>query len=821
MTGRGSRRYRSLLRLAGAALLWERLWPRIWPAIAVVGVFVAVALLDLLPALPGWLHALVLFAFLAAFVAAVRYGAGGFRLVDRAEARRRIERDSGLDHRPLAALDDRLATGVETPAARSLWEAHLRRMAATVENLSVRPPAPEMARREPWGIRAGVVLVLVIGLAAGAGDAGPRLERALTPHLAGSRQGPVTLELWITPPAYTGVAPLFLDSIRPSETAGNGGVEIPRGSTILARASGLETAPGLVVGDHETPFTAMEDADGPTAYRAEAIIEDGYRLAVRSDGRDLAAWALRVIADRPPSVAFSEPPNATVGAFLGLAYEASDDYGIDDVTVVIRGADEDAVPAGGGTVRLSLPLPALKATSVAGGGVHDLTAHPLAGEPVLIHLEAEDTGGQTGSSDVAAIVLPEKAFSHPVARAIVAERKRLSGDSLSVRGRVALALKRIAGRPAHFADDTVVSLALAVSAARLVRDRGPEALPSVRRLLWDTALRIEEGDVPVAERELRNARQRLWEALRRDSEAKEIERLMDELQRALDRYLAAMAAELARRGETGSPTDLGISREMLRSDDLRELIDMARQLARTGARDSARQLLAELQRILDGLRMGLEASGSRRDLIEAHKLMQALRNLGQRQQDLLDKTFQQLRALRAQQDRREPGEQAPWSKEGAAEQDALRRELGEQMLRLDSFIGGIPPPVGKAERAMRGAVDALDGGRLGTAVEKQTEAVDHLNQAVESAGEAMARRLGGLSGMFAGDPDDDGGDGGDIFGRSPEGGYRGMGAGQVKIPDRIELHRAQEILRELRRRAGERHRPPAELGYIERLLRRF
>ena len=131
MTGGGSRRHRVLLRLAGAALLWERLWPRLWPAIAVVGVFVAVALLDVLPALPGWLHVLVLLAFLAAFAGALRYGVAGFRPVDRAAARGRIERDSGLDHRPLGALDDRLATGTETPAVRSLWEAHLRRMAAT------------------------------------------------------------------------------------------------------------------------------------------------------------------------------------------------------------------------------------------------------------------------------------------------------------------------------------------------------------------------------------------------------------------------------------------------------------------------------------------------------------------------------------------------------------------------------------------------------------------------------------------------------------------------------------------------------------------
>jgi sugar phosphate isomerase/epimerase len=115
----------------------------------------------------------------------------------------------------------------------------------------------------------------------------------------------------------------------------------------------------------------------------------------------------------------------------------------------------------------------------------------------------------------------------------------------------------------------------------------------------------------------------------------------------------------------------------------------------------------------------------------------------------------------------------------------------------------------------------LDGDRLGAAVEKQAEAVDHLNRAIESAGEAMAQKLGGLSGMFAGDPDDDGEDGGDIFGRSPEGGYRGLGVGQMKIPDRSELHRAQKILRELRRRAGERNRSLPELDYIHRLLRQF
>jgi hypothetical protein len=37
----------------------------------------------------------------------------------------------------------------------------------------------------------------------------------------------------------------------------------------------------------------------------------------------------------------------------------------------------------------------------------------------------------------------------------------------------------------------------------------------------------------------------------------------------------------------------------------------------------------------------------------------------------------------------------------------------------------------------------------------------------------------------------------------------------------MDLRRAHEIVRELRRRAGERSRPQFERDYIERLLRQF
>jgi hypothetical protein len=43
----------------------------------------------------------------------------------------------------------------------------------------------------------------------------------------------------------------------------------------------------------------------------------------------------------------------------------------------------------------------------------------------------------------------------------------------------------------------------------------------------------------------------------------------------------------------------------------------------------------------------------------------------------------------------------------------------------------------------------------------------------------------------------------------------------VQIPDEMELRRTREIVDELRRRRGERERPPLELDYLDRLLDQF
>ena len=810
MTGSGHGRRRVLLALAAAALFWERLWPRLWPVLAVGGLFLALALSDALPLLPGWLHVAALAAFAVALLAATALGARALGPIDRAAARHRLERDSGLRHRPLTALDDRLIAGATNPMATALWKAHLERAAEDSRDLRVGIPAPGMARRDPHGLRAVVVLLLAAAAIGAHDDAFGRLERALVPGFGHRAVAEIGVEVWITPPAYTGHATLFVDrGSRPEKP-----LPVPTGSTVLAQVSSTETPPRLHVGGRVVPFVAMAANREGGAFRAETTIEGGTRLTVRVGGQDLVAWPFRLIADAPPTVHFTTPPTATRRAHLKLAYEARDDYAIADVAMEIRRADGRPLAKGTPHVRLSLSTPRAGSDTARGRVVRDLTAHPWAGLPVILRLRATDALGQMGESADIPLVLPERVFHHPVARAIIKQRKKLAVPTPAVRAQVIGALLTLAAAPQLFAHDSVVFLALVVARARLVNNGNNKSVASVRQLLWDTALRLEEGETAIAERMLRKAQERLTEALERGAGNDEIERLIDQLKRSLDSYLAALAEQLRRQGVLDMPIPPDM--RTFNRDGLQDLIERARDLARSGATDAARRLLSELQRALDSLSAARKRNGNNKESAEARKLMDTLRDLRRRQQELLDRTFRRWRGSKPQ-----PGDPSDLGSD-AAEQEVLRRALGDAMMGADKLLGTIPPGLGRAERNMNDAAGEMSRGRPGGAVGAQTEAIENLHGATNAISERLARRLGGMAGVGRGPPGASGNQGGDPFGRLREGTFGIAGDdGSIKSSDFMELGRAREILRELRRRSGDTGRPRPERDYIERLLRRF
>ncbi|TDI65855.1 MAG: TIGR02302 family protein [Alphaproteobacteria bacterium] len=863
-TARELRRLGWKLALARAALAWERLWPALWPAAGIGGAFLALALFDLLPGLPIWLHGGILALFAGALATALWRGARALALPGISAGQRRIENTTGLVHRPLTLLRDRLASGTDDPAARDLWRLHRLRTIEKIRGLRIGFPSPGLARRDPLALRGLLIVILVIGMTIAWGDGANRIARALAPGVGGVVKGPAVVDIWITPPAYTGIAPIFLTAGKERRNKGTpapllasaggiaavavikGPIAIPEGSTVLAQLSGGWGTPQIVIGTKETEFKPV--AEG--TFKLTATIDmapNVKQIRVIQAGREIGAWPVFLVADQPPVVSFGEAPGGSARGALRIDLEGSDDYGFAEAKLIIRRArmggeevkeeipgltkppaDEGKKDNGAKAARtaamlaklnvvkiLELPLPGANIKDLKETSYHDLTAHPWAGLEVQVQVVAKDAAGQHGVSDSVTITLPERRFRHPVARALVLLRKRLARDPES-RDEVWEALANLGTIPGAYDGDTVVFLSIQIMARTLAGDHGFDAIADVQEMLWETALWLEDGKLSQAERRLREIQKKLMEALKNKAGNAEIQKLMRELERAMAQFMREMMKGLKNLPNWARPFDPN-SRSMS-AQDLQRMLDRARELALTGNLDAARQLLSMLREMLENLRSGRFAMGRGRGQgqSKAWRMLQELQDMMRRQQELMDQSHRQSRQGMGQR---------PSTKEGARQQGDLKKQLQDLLRRFGEMMGKVPKSLGDAELAMREALEALRKSRPGEAVGPQGKALENLRRGLGQMAQQFMRRFGRGRGR---------GRGRGMFGRRPGHipfAYDPLGrqlpnagmtsADDVDIPDETETQRAWEILQELRRRAGEVGRPDLEMDYLERLLRRF
>ncbi|WP_305123387.1 TIGR02302 family protein [Roseomonas sp. GC11] len=843
-------------RLARWALGWEALWPRLWPVLGVAGLFLVLALSGLVALLPPWLHLLLLAGFAGALGTALWRAARGFSWPGDAAAERRIEAATGLKHRPLSTLRDHAVT--EDPATLALWRAHQARALAGLARLRVGRPRPNLAARDPRALRAGLLVALTAALVIG-GEAGPeRLRRALWPslHAAPLATPALKLEAWVTPPAYTGAAPLFLDPA-------GGTLSVPQGSRLqIALSGGRGGVPEMRLDAAATPMRVLEAG----SYAAETVLEQGMRIALWRDGQEVAGWNFGVQADAPPMVAFTEPPGAAPrGTALRLPWKAEDDWAVTGLRAEMRLV---ARPEGEALV-LDLPLPGGNPRQMRGVAQPDLSAHPWAGLPVQLRLVARDGAQQEGWSTPAGLVLPERSFNHPVARALIALRKTLSLDP-AAREAARNGLDEIASKPEAFENDLTTFLALRVARHRLVRDRRPEAVAESQALMWQIAVALEEGRTDRTARALAAAREALREALAQaertppGAEARaELERRVQELREAVQRHLEALAERLRQENAEAMPYDP--SQRMLDPRELERRTQEMQDSAREGRTDRLQQELAELEKMLDALQQGQaarpEGSNNRNSQRQqqqqqrGQQQMGAVQDMVQRQGEMLDRAYRRDESQPRPQERRpgapprpqpqQQGQQAAPERERAAEaqrdarqQRALRRALGELMQQFGDLTGEIPDALGRADQAMRQAQEAL--GQGGNPVPHQQEAIRELQEGGRQMAQSMQRQFGQGEGEGEGQgqAQENGGPGqgqqqgqdrmtGQAQGRDPLGrpareapGANDQGS-DTQVPQEAEMLRSRRIQEELRRRGADRERPVQELDYIDRLLRAF
>jgi uncharacterized protein YjbJ (UPF0337 family) len=850
--------------LARLALWWEGIWPAAWPPLAVLGAFVMFALLGLPSLLPAWAHVLVLLGFLSALIYALRRGLQGRARPGPDAADRRIEAASGLRHQPLAALQDRPATG--DPTALALWRAHQARMRAQLGKLKVGAPRPGLPARDPRAFRGGLLVAVLAALGIAGADAPQLLLRGAVPSFAAPLAPPaLRLEAWVVPPAYTNAPPVFLD-------AQGGSATVPAGSRLhLALSGGVGLAPELT----GLPNTAF-DALGAGSYGAQATLNEGARVAIRRNGAEVAAWYLAVQADAPPTAGFTEAPaRVQRGLAIRIPWRAEDDWGVTALRAEFRLA---ARPQAEPLVQ-EITLPAGSTRSIRGQILPDLSAHPWAGLEVVLRLAARDGAEQEGLSPEVRLTLPERSFNHPVARALIEVRKQLSLDP-DARVPAMRELDRIASNPAAFENDSATTIALRTARATLQRDRRPEAVPEVQELLWETALALEEGRDQRTARALEEARQALREALeqaererreaqdqnrdpqRSEEQRSETQRRIEQLREAIGRHMEAMAERLQRENAEALPYD-----PQQRMMDQREMDRRTRRMEEANRQDrtqDAERELAELEEMLRALQEGRMARNNesperQRQRERGQQQMGVVQDMVRRQGELLDQSQRRAEAeeQRAVQQRRQ---QQPWGQRQqpqaqqqpqqqqqqlteaerqaeARRQRALRRALGELMQQHGDLTGEVPEALGRADQAMREAQEALGENR--DARPSQQEAIRRLQEGGRQMAQSMQRQFGQGQGEGEGEPSDDFAEGDDMGGEGMDGEQQ-LGEGRdplgrrsretagnaengsdTRVPDEAEQLRTRRIQEELRRRGAERGRPAEELDYIDRLLRRF
>ena len=91
-------------------------------------------------------------------------------------------------------------------------------MAASLGGVGGDLPRTRVPERDPWGLRAAVALLLATAFAFSFGPLGGRVADGFRAH-GWMETIPPRIDAWVTPPAYTGKAPVFLTSINNAQIA--------------------------------------------------------------------------------------------------------------------------------------------------------------------------------------------------------------------------------------------------------------------------------------------------------------------------------------------------------------------------------------------------------------------------------------------------------------------------------------------------------------------------------------------------------------------------------------------------------------------------
>jgi uncharacterized protein (TIGR02302 family) len=857
------------VRLTLAGLWAERLarafWP-LWSLVLVALAALAFGLQDLGP---------LNYAQAAGAVVAIgglmllALGVKRFRKPTLADALDRL--DATMPGRPIAALTDTQAIGINDPASLAVWRAHQERMAARAAGARPVQPDLKLSSRDRFSLRYVALTAFVMAALFGSfWKAGS--VAGLTPGAAIAMPGGPSWEAWAQPPAYTGKPSLYLNEVTDEK------LDLPTGTRLQIRLYGPEgdLTVTQTVADVPPPVALDPKAADPKATPASAVpntMKGVYDLTVtRSgdltiDGPSGRTWAITAAPDTAPTVEVSGAMVREADGRFKQSIKAADDYGITAgrVTITLDTAKIDrrhglrVDPEPVEPVVLDIPLPRKgKRAELTATLVDDLSKHVFANLPVSMVFTVTDAAGNEGTSAPYEVTLHGKRFFDPLAAALIEMRRDILWNRINAPRAVQI-LKAVTNRPEGFIRHDRAFLHLRVLMRNLEAKEASlstEDRDKMAEELWKIAFMVEEGNLQDALDRLQRAQDRLDEAIKNGASPEEIDQLMKEMQQALNDYMRELAEEAQRNPGDQQQSEM-MQGQMMSGDQLQEMLDKLQQLMEEGKTAEAAELMEQLRQLMQNMQVvqGQQGQGQGQP---GQKGMQGLGETLRDQQDLSDDAFRDLQGVprpgeeqgQGDQQGEEQGQgQDPGQQDGQGDQADNQQGDGQQgdgadqgsltdrqralRERLDQLQNGDLPGDGseqgeegrknldRAGRAMEEAEDALRNGDLDGALDRQAEAMDALRDGMQNFGDALAEEQrqnrdaqGGNQEFGSADPN-----GTDPLGRKP-GETARIGSDQNMVQNDPN-QRAQELLDEIRRRSGELVRPSEELDYLKRLLQMF
>jgi uncharacterized protein (TIGR02302 family) len=667
----------------------ERFWTQFAPVLSVIAAFAAFSWFGGFM----YLQPLARPVVVAAFAALLLYSLWRLRRVDTVSeqsAAGRLDRESGIAHRPAASERDTLGMAADDPVTVALWQAHKNRNAEKLDALKVGGPRPEIAKRDPWALRVAALVAAVAAFFVAGPEWRPRLAVALQWTTPAPPPVPPRIDVWVTPPAYTGRPPIFLvrsdrqanAPLQPADPASEPAtgepaeapkppVAIPAGSALIIRASPAEGIATTVEGGLVAKETAQaaaptgqpvavsaQTANRPFEQRFE-ITSDG-RISVTQDGNELEAFRFTVQPDQAPTVEFVQVARQEKGEGLVLRYRANDDYGLVNGNAVLT----PRLDGDGNALRTLVPAPEIKLALPRGRRGSDqetrlaLPDHPWAGQRLDAKLVVSDDTGARAESATRPLTIPQRVFTNAVSKSLVELRRWLvfNPDDPS---KVLMSLNALQTGADFFKVSAADYISLRMLSTQLKRASSDAELVAITEGLWQLALSMENA-LSAAERRLRAAEQALKEALERGASPEEIARLTQELRQAMNEYMREFAQN-NQRNQQSQQRERNQNERMLSERDMQDMLKEIERLSREGKTEEAQRLLEQLQQAMRNLQMaegqGQQQSGQN----DMRRQRNELDRLTRDQQQLRDRTHRegQRRQRREQggQDGQQEGDQ--------------------------------------------------------------------------------------------------------------------------------------------------------------------